>query len=45
MRGSYTPAFFVLGAFSFLTAILLFFANPPVHSSLTVSRAKVAAGA
>jgi cyanate permease len=42
-RGSYTPAFLVLGAFSFLTAILLFFANPPVRSSLTVSRAKVAA--
>ena len=33
--GSYTPAFFVLGAFSFLTAILLFFANPPARSSIT----------
>jgi cyanate permease len=43
MRGSYTPAFVVLGAFSVLTAILLFFTNPPVRSSLTVSRHKVAA--
>jgi MFS family permease len=43
MRGSYTPAFLTLGAFSFLTAILLFFANPPVRSSLPVSRAKAAA--
>jgi MFS family permease len=43
MRGSYTPAFLVLGAFSFLTAILLFFTNPPVRSSLTVSRPEVAA--
>jgi MFS family permease len=43
IRGSYTPAFLVLGGFSFLTAILLFFASPPVRSSLTVSRAKAAA--
>jgi MFS family permease len=43
VRGSYTPAFLTLGAFSFLTAILLFFANPPVRSSLTVPRAKAAA--
>jgi MFS family permease len=43
MRGSYTPAFLTLGAFSFLTAILLFFANPPVRSSVSVSRAKAAA--
>jgi cyanate permease len=43
MRGSYTPAFFVLGAFSFLTAILLFFASPPVRRSVSVSRANAAA--
>jgi hypothetical protein len=34
-RGSYTSAFVVLAAFSGLTAILLFFANPPTRSSLT----------
>jgi len=44
MRGSYTPAFLVLGVFSFLTAILLFFASPPVRSSVSVSRANAAAG-
>jgi MFS family permease len=43
MRGSYTPAFLALGAFSVLTAILLFFTNPPARSSLTVSRARAAA--
>jgi MFS family permease len=43
MRGSYTPAFLALGAFSLLTAILLFFTNPPARSSLTVSRAQAAA--
>jgi MFS family permease len=41
MRGSYTPAFLALGAFSVLTAVLLFFTHPPAHSSL--SRAKAAA--
>jgi hypothetical protein len=43
VRGSYTPAFFALAAFSVLTAILLFFASPPARNSLTVSRSKVAA--
>jgi len=43
IQGSYTPAFLALGAFSVLTAILLFFAKPPVRSSLTVSRQGVAA--
>jgi hypothetical protein len=43
MRGSYTPAFLALGSFSVLTAILLFFTNPPARSSLTVSRAQAAA--
>jgi MFS family permease len=42
VRGSYTPAFLVLGAFSVLTAVLLFFANPPTRSSLTVSHPNVA---
>ena len=32
VRGSYTLAFFALCAFSVLTAILLFFANPPTRS-------------
>jgi sugar phosphate permease len=35
VRGSYTPALFVLAAFSVLTAILLLFAKPPARSSLT----------
>lgn len=33
VRGSYTPAFLALAAFSVLTAILLFFANPPARIS------------
>ena len=40
VHGSYTPAFIALAAFSVSTAILLFFANPPVRNSLTVSRSK-----
>ncbi len=31
--GSYTPAFLALGAFSFLTATLLFFAHPPARNA------------
>lgn len=30
-RGTYTPAFFAVGGLSFLTAILLIFANPPMR--------------
>jgi MFS family permease len=41
--GSYTLAFIALGAFGVLTAVLLFFTSPPVHSSLTVSRTQTAA--
>jgi OFA family oxalate/formate antiporter-like MFS transporter len=33
VRGSYTPAFVLLAAFSGLTAILLFFARPPTRRS------------
>lgn len=40
MHGSYTPAFLVLGGFSVLTAILLYFASPPVRASLTASRSQ-----
>jgi MFS family permease len=43
VRGSYTSAFLALGAFSVLTAILLFFAHPPTRRSLTVPRANAAA--
>ncbi len=43
VSGSYTPAFLVLGGFSVLTAVLLIFANPPVRSSLAVSRPSAAA--
>jgi cyanate permease len=32
--GSYAPAFLFLGAFSFLTAILLSFAHPPARGSI-----------
>jgi len=41
-RGSYTPAFIVLAAFSVLTALLLFFANPPTRKSLSGSLSKAA---
>jgi MFS family permease len=37
VRGSYTPAFSFLAAFAVVTAILLFFANPPTRSPLAVS--------
>ena len=42
LGGSYTPAFLVLGGFSVLTAVLLFFANPPVRRPLTLDRASAA---
>lgn len=40
--GSYTPAFIALGAFSVLTAVLLFFTSPPMSRPLSVSRTQVA---
>ncbi len=40
--GSYTPAFIVLGGFSVLTAVLLFFTKPPVRRLLTLDRANAA---
>ncbi|HTW67111.1 MAG TPA: MFS transporter [Bryobacteraceae bacterium] len=43
MRGSYTPAFLALGAFSVLTAVLLFFTHPPARSSRSVPRANAVA--